>query len=315
MKNFKGAMTALITPFSDDDRVDEHALEAIAKRQIAQGIDGLVACGTTAETPTLNAAERERVIKTVVAAAQGKVPIVAGTGSNSTKETVKATNAAKAWGINAALVVCPYYNKPTQEGLFQHFKAVHEGAGIPVIAYNVPGRTASDLLPETIGRLVEIGAIAGVKDATANMGRAVHTLDVIAPYNKDQSFAMLSGDDFTILPFAALGGSGVISVVSNIAPGDTSALVKLTQAGDLAAAQPLNQRIVALTRALFWRSNPIPIKAVMSIAGWCSPKMRLPLIDADEPFIDKLRVELNRYRGVSSDAPYQADNVEGRFMS
>ena len=178
-----------------------------------------------------------------------------------------------------------------------------------MVAYNVPGRTASDLQAETIGRLVEIGAICAVKDATANMARATHTLELVQQAKGD--FSLMSGDDFTILPFVALGGSGVISVVSNIAPKDTAALVKLTAAGDLAAARPLHQRLVALTRALFLQPNPIPIKAVMALAGWCENKVRLPLVEADEALCQSLTAELNRYRGERADAPFGGE----RFMS
>src|SRR5688572_9447946 len=171
--NFEGAMTALVTPFGDDDRVDVRALAKIVDQQIENGIDGLVACGTTGETPTLSDAEQELVVKTTIESSRGRVPVIAGTGSNSTKGAVESTKRAKSWGIDAALVVTPYYNKPTQEGLFRHYKAVFEEVGLPLVAYNVPGRTASDLMPETIGRLAEIGAIVGVKDATASMQRAV----------------------------------------------------------------------------------------------------------------------------------------------
>ncbi len=308
MVRLQGAMTALVTPFSNDGAVDVPALKALVEHQIHQGIDGLVACGTTAETPTMDAKERELVIRTVIEVTNGRVPVIAGTGSNNTKATVEATKEAKAWGASAALVVCPYYNKPTQEGLFQHFKMVHDHSGIPVVAYNVPGRTVSDLLPETAARLVEIGAICAIKDATADMARATHELDLIGD-GHGHAFSLLSGDDFTILPFVALGGQGVISVVSNIAPKDTSALVKLTAHGELGQARPLHERLVRLTRALFLQSNPIPIKAVMAIAGWCQNTVRLPLMHADEALVQTLREALNTYRGQPKDAPFE------RFMS
>lgn len=303
LTDFSGAMTALVTPFTADDRVDTDALAKIVEKQIENGIDGLVACGTTGETPTLSQEEQEVVVKTVIEAVRGRVPVIAGTGSNSTKAAVENTKRAKAWGIDAALVVCPYYNKPTQEGLFQHFKAVWEETGIPVVAYNVPGRTVSDLLPETIGRLVEAGAIIGTKDATASMTRTVETLAAVG----DRPFAMLSGDDFTILPFVACGGDGVISVVSNVAPGDTSRLVKETAAGNYDVARPLNRRIVELTKALFAVSNPIPVKAAMALGGWCKATTRLPLITADEAVTAKVKAALETYRG-------EAGSLQG-FMS
>jgi 4-hydroxy-tetrahydrodipicolinate synthase len=292
---FHGAMTALVTPFGDDDRVDVRSLAKIVEKQIQNGIDGLVACGTTGETPTLSEAEQELVVKTVIETARGRAPVIAGTGSNSTKGAVESTKRAKAWGIDAALVVTPYYNKPTQEGLFQHYKAVFEEVGLPIVAYNVPGRTASDLMPETIGRLVEIGAIVGVKDATASMQRAVETLAAVG----DRPFSMISGDDFTILPFVACGGRGVISVVSNIAPGDTAKLVKVSAAGDWAVARPLNTKIVQLTKPLFSTSSPIPIKAAMGLCGWCSPRVRLPLVAADDKLVETMKAALEAYRGKS----------------
>ncbi len=299
----QGALTALVTPFGEDDRVDVRALAKITDQQIENGIDGLVPCGTTGETPTLSESEQETVVKTVIEAARGRVPIIAGTGTNSTRGAIESTRRAKGWGIDAALVVTPFYNKPTQEGLFRHYKAVWEDVGLPIVAYNVPGRTASDLMPETIGRLVEIGAIVGVKDATASMQRAVETLAAVG----DRPFALISGDDFTILPFVACGGKGVISVVSNIAPSDTARLVTASAAGDWSTARPLNTRIVALTKVLFSTSSPIPIKAAMSLCGWCSERVRLPLVAGDEKLLAAMRSALETYRG-------QGGTLEG-YMS
>lgn len=279
-----GAMTALVTPFTTDDRFDERAAKLILKQQLDGGISGLVVGGTTGESPTITEDEKQRYTELALEAAAGKVPVIVGTGSNSTKHTVEATKNAKRWGATHALVVCPYYNKPTQEGLFQHFRAVHQEAGLPVIAYNVPGRTVSDLLPETIARLVEIDAIVSVKDATANMQRAMETLMLIDP---KKSFDLLSGDDFTILPFVAMGGTGVISVVSNLAPADTAKLVAASAKGDYAVARPLQTKLGILSKALFSTSSPIPVKVGMSLLGLCSPALRLPLV-AD----DKVRVTM-----------------------
>lgn len=295
-KELSGAFTALVTPFSADDRVDEKALARIVDAQLARGIDGLVPCGTTGETPALDAAEQERVVRLVVERVNKKVPVIAGTGSNSTKVTVEQTKRAMAWGIDAALVVCPYYNKPTQEGLFRHFKAVYEETGAPIVAYNVPGRTVSDLGPETIGRLVEAGAIVAIKDATADMARATETLAAV----KGKKLSLLSGDDFTILPFIACGGHGVISVVSNVAPGDTAKLVRECRAGRYAEARPLHERIVALSRALFLVANPIPVKMAMHLLGWCAPRLRLPLVEADQATTAKIKAALEKYAGGSS---------------
>jgi 4-hydroxy-tetrahydrodipicolinate synthase len=295
----KGAMTALITPFDDHDQVDVRALARIADTQITRGIDGLVACGTTGETPALSVDEQERVVRTVIEAANGRVPVIAGTGGNATKATVESTRRARSWGAEYALVVCPYYNKPTQEGLFRHFKAVHEETDMPIVAYNVPGRTVSDLLPETIARLVEIGAIIGVKDATANMQRATETLALI---DRGKTFQLISGDDFTILPFVALGGVGVISVVSNLCPGDTSKLVKLTAAGKLDEARAIHERIVLLTKALFSVSSPIPVKAGMALAGWSKSHLRLPLDGPTEATTEVVRSAMHAYRGTKPPA-------------
>jgi len=294
IEKLQGAMSALITPFDEAGGVDVRALETIVDEQIARGIDGLVACGTTGETPTLSAEEQERVIKCVVERAAGRVPVIAGTGSNNTKATAAQTARARAWGADAALVVVPYYNKPSQEGMVRHFEAAHEEGGLPIIAYNVPGRTVADMMPETIARLQSDGVIAGIKDATANMIRATDTLRLLDP---DRAFAMMTGDDFTILPFIACGGVGVISVVSNIAPGDTSKLVKWTSAGELSKARALHNRIVALAHAMFAAPNPVPVKAAMALAGWCRPDARLPLVTADDALRDRVRLALETYSG------------------
>jgi 4-hydroxy-tetrahydrodipicolinate synthase len=305
-RRLEGAFTALVTPFTADDEVDLGALRRIVEAQLGAGIDGLVPCGTTGETPTLSDDEQERVVRTVVEAAAGRVPVVAGTGSNSTRVAVAQTRRALAWGIDAVLVACPWYNKPTQEGLFRHFVAIREETGARVVAYNVPGRTVSDLLPETIARLVEAGAIVAVKDATADMIRATETLTLVP---RDREFSLLSGDDFTILPFVACGGRGVISVVSHLVPGDTARLVREAAAGRLDAARPLHERIVRLTRPLFSVSNPIPVKAAMARAGWCAARVRLPLVEGDEALGARLAAAMNHYRGLPADAP-----VEG-FLS
>lgn len=299
IEKLQGALTALVTPFDDNDAVDAKRLATVVERQIQQGIDGLVPCGTTGETPNLSAAEQELVVRTTLEVNRGRVPVVAGTGSNSTHVTVEQTKRSLEWGIDAALVVCPYYNKPTQDGMYAHFKAVYEATGAKIIAYNVPGRTVSDLMPETIARLANDGIIIGVKDATANMIRAADTLRLVG---RDKPFAMLSGDDFTILPFVAVGGKGVISVVSNIAPGQTSRLVKSAAAADYATAQVLNDRIIELSRSLFVAPNPVPVKAAMQIAGWCPATTRLPLETADEATFETVRCAMNAFRGESPDA-------------
>ncbi len=290
----RGAITALITPFDQDGSFDENAARRVLRQQIDGGIDGLVVGGTTGESPTITDDEKQRYTALALEASGGKVPVIVGTGTNDTRTTVEATVRAKAWGANAALVVCPYYNKPTQEGLYRHFMAAHEAAGLPIVAYNVPGRTVSDLLPETIARLVAAGAIVAVKDATANMQRAIETLALIP---EGKPFSLISGDDFTILPFVACGGTGVISVVSNIVPGDTSQLVAASAAGDFATARALQTKIGALSRALFATSSPIPVKEGMSMLGLCAPHLRLPLV-SEEKVAASMKAALQAYGGL-----------------
>lgn len=291
----EGAMTAVISPFTDEDRVDLPAWRKILKAQLDGGIQGLVVAGTTGESATLSSDEKRALLENALELAAGKVPVILGTGTNDTKGTVAATKEAKAWGANAALVVCPYYNKPTQEGLFLHFKAVWEETGLPIFAYNVPGRTASDLHAETIARLVEAGCIVSVKDATADMPRAIDTLALVP---KSRPFTLMSGDDFTILPFIACGGVGVTSVVSNILPADVVKLVAACRANDWETARPLQKRLSDLSRVLFLESNPIPIKYLMSMAGYCKPHLRLPLALGSEATLGKLRAAAEAYGGI-----------------
>jgi 4-hydroxy-tetrahydrodipicolinate synthase len=291
----RGAMTALVTPFTDDDRVDVDAIKRLAQAQIDGGIDGLIVSGTTGESATLTVEDCKAAFHAVKEVAAGKVPVILGTGSNCTKKAVAASKLAKEWGADAALVVCPYYNKPTQEGMFQHFVAVHEESGIDVVAYNVPGRTASDLLPATIARLVDASAIIAVKDATANMQRAVETLDAV---DSSRPFSLMSGDDFTILPFVACGGSGVISVVSHLAPGDCAELVRAVSEGRFDVARALQTKLITLSSVLFSVSNPIPVKAGTSILGFGSPRTRLPLETADDAVMEMVRNAMLNYGGI-----------------
>ena len=293
----RGAFTALVTPFTDEDELDIPALRRVVEQQLSGGIDGLVFAGTTGESVTLAESEKQAAVEAILELARGRVPVVVGTGSNSTSATVNATKRAKSWGVDGALVVTPYYNKPTQEGLFQHFRAVHEATGMPIIAYNVPGRTACDLLPDTIARLVEIDAIVAVKDATADMRRAIETLAAVDPV---KPFVLMSGDDFTILPFVACGGAGAISVVSNLVPGDCARLVRESVDGNWDVARPLQRRIIDLSAALFCASNPIPVKAAMSLLGYCTPRLRLPLVMGDDKVRDCVREAMVAYGGLFS---------------
>jgi 4-hydroxy-tetrahydrodipicolinate synthase len=290
----RGAITALVTPFDQHGAFDENAARRILRQQLDGGIDGVVVGGTTGESPTITDEEKQRYTALALELAAGKVPVIVGTGTNDTRTTVAATERAKAWGATAALVVCPYYNKPTQEGLYRHFMAAWEATGLPIVAYNVPGRTVSDLLPETIARLVAAGAIIAVKDATANMQRTIETLAAVPA---DKPFSLVSGDDFTILPFVACGGTGVISVVSNLCPGDTAALVRAAEAGDYPTARALQTKLGALSRTLFATSNPIPVKEGMSLLGLCGPGLRLPLVS--EPKVaESMKVAMAAYGGL-----------------
>ena len=269
---FKGAFTALITPFRNGE-VDVEALEGLVEFQIAQGIHGLVPCGTTGESPTLSEEEDRLVIETVVRMTNGRVSVVAGTGSNNTASAIKYTKMAEEVGADGSLQVAPYYNKPTQEGLFRHFAAIAESTSLPLVLYNIPGRTNVTIAPETIAQLAEIPNIVGIKDSTLSMNMVS---DIRRLCGED--FDILSGDDPMTLPLMALGGVGVISVASNVAPGAVSDLVNAMNSGDLARGRELHYRLLPLIRALSVETNPIPVKAAASLLGLCSDELRLPLV-------------------------------------
>ena len=269
---FSGAFTALVTPFRNG-AVDEEALEALVEFQIQQGINGLVPCGTTGESPTLSEEEDRLVIETVVRVAAGRVPVVAGTGSNSTDMAIKYTKMAEEAGADGSLQVSPYYNKPTQEGLYRHFATIAESTSLPLILYNIPGRTSVEISAATLARLAEVPNIVGVKESTLSMNM---TSDI--RHLSGEEFVILSGDDPMTLPVMALGGSGVISVASNIAPAAVSEMVAALNAADLARGRELHYRLLPLFRALFIETNPIPVKAAASLLGLCSDEVRLPLV-------------------------------------
>ena len=269
---FNGAFTALVTPFRNGE-VDVEALEGIVEFQIAQGIHGLVPCGTTGESPTLSEEEDRLVIETVVRVTNGRVSVVAGTGSNNTASAIKYTKMAEEVGADGSLQVTPYYNKPTQEGLFRHFAAIAESTSLPLVLYNIPGRTSVTIASETIAQLAEIPNIVGIKDSTLSMNMVS---DIRRLCGED--FDILSGDDPMTLPLMALGGVGVISVASNVAPGAVSDLVNAMNSGDLARGRELHYRLLPLIRALSVETNPIPVKAAASLLGLCSDELRLPLV-------------------------------------
>lgn len=270
---FRGAYTALITPMREG-LVDEAALGALVERQIAGGVHGLVPCGTTGEASTLSHDEHLRVVALTVERARGRVPVLAGAGANDTRKAIELALACKRLGAAGTLQVTPYYNKPTQAGLVAHFTAVADHSGLPVVVYNVPGRTGCDLLPETVAELARHPGIVGIKEATGDMNRAARLRELLA---ERRDFDLLSGDDFTVFPFLALGGHGVISVTSNIAPDWVAGLCDAAAAGQWDRARLLHDRHYPLARALFTVSNPIPVKAAAALLSLCGPELRLPL--------------------------------------
>ncbi|HEV2549711.1 MAG TPA: 4-hydroxy-tetrahydrodipicolinate synthase [Stellaceae bacterium] len=271
---FKGSIVALLTPFRNG-AVDERAFQDFVEWQIIQGTHGLVPCGTTGESPTLSHSEHKRVVALCVEAAKRRVPVIAGTGSNATAEAIDFTRHAKSAGADAALIVCPYYNRPTQEGLYQHFKAIHDAVELPIIIYNIPIRTAVDMSVATMARLAKLSNIVGVKDATNDLARPLRTRQAIGP-----DFCMLSGEDVTTLAFNAQGGVGCISVTANVAPRACADMQEAWQKGDIARATRINDRLAALHDALFVETSPAPVKYAASLLGKATPEVRPPLVAA-----------------------------------
>jgi len=285
---FTGSYTALLTPFRQG-AVDERAFQELVAWQIAEGTEGLVPCGTTGESPTLSHAEHKRVIELTVEVAKGKAVIMAGAGSNSTAEAVDFTQHAQQAGADAVLVVCPYYNRPTQDGLYQHYKAIHDASDIPIVIYNIPGRTSVDMSIETMTRLAELPRIQGVKDAANDLARPLRTRLAIGP-----KFSMLSGDDITVVAFLAQGGDGCISVVSNVAPRLCADLHQAWRVGDLAELRRLNEKLAPLADALFVESSPAPVKYAASLLGKCLPEIRGPLVEASPNARERVQVALRQ---------------------
>lgn len=281
---FKGSITALVTPFKDG-ALDEAALEAMVARQVEGGIHGLVPCGTTGESPTLVKDEHLRVIEITVKAAAGRVPVIAGCGSNSTAQTIDLCRRAEKLGPDGFLIVCPYYNKPSQEGLYLHFKAVAGATGLPIVIYNIPGRTAVDMSPETMARLFEdCKNIVAVKDATGDLERPLRQKELMG-----DDFIQLSGDDITALAFNRRGGRGCISVTSNIAPRECARFQALCLQGDFDGAAKIHETLTPLHKDLFIETNPVPVKYAAHLLGLCAPDVRLPLAPLAGP--SKARVK------------------------
>lgn len=285
---FEGAYTAMITPLRDG-QVDTDRLIANVRFQITSGITGLVPVGTTGESPTLSHDEHRKVIETVVKAAAGKVKVIAGTGSNATSEALELTRHAKSVGADAALMVNPYYNKPTQEGLYRHFMTVADGVGLPIVLYNIPGRTGITMSARTVARLYEHPSIVAIKEATGSMDMASEIAGLC-------DIPILSGDDSLTLPLMSLGGKGVISVVSNLLPGRVSALVKAGLAGDYAGARKIHYELLPLFKAAFVETNPIPIKIAMQLAGLDTGELRLPLCEMQPENLQTLQQVLKQMK-------------------
>jgi 4-hydroxy-tetrahydrodipicolinate synthase len=268
---FKGSLVALITPFRNGG-LDKRAFQDHVAWQVGEGTHGLVPCGTTGESPALHDEEAREVIALCVEVANRKVPVIAGTGTNSTEHTIALTRQAKAAGADAALIVCPYYNKPTQEGLYQHFKAVHDAVDLPIVIYNIPGRSSVDMSNATMERLAKLPNIVGVKDATNDLARPLRMRVEIGA-----EFALLSGEDATAVAYLAQGGDGCISVTANVAPGLLSEMHTAWQKGDVATVRRINERLVPLHDALFAETSPAPVKYAASLLGRCTAEVRLPL--------------------------------------
>ncbi len=271
---FHGSITALITPFRDRS-VDFDALERLIEQQIEQGTHGIVACGTTGESPTLTKEEHNRIVERTIAVVKGRIPVIAGTGTNSTASTIESTLHARHAGADAALIVTPYYNKPTQEGLYAHYKAIHDATDIPILIYNIPPRCIVDMSIDTMSRLAELPRIVGVKDATADLARPTLLRNRTGP-----DFCQLSGEDGTALQFLAAGGHGCISVVSNIAPALCAQMQNAWASGDVKDAETIRDRLAPLIKSLFIETSPAPVKYAASKLGLCTDEMRLPMLPA-----------------------------------
>jgi 4-hydroxy-tetrahydrodipicolinate synthase len=289
-QTFQGSFVAMVTPFRNG-KVDEAKLRELVELHVANGTDGLIPCGTTGESPSLHHDEHRRVVEIVVEAARGRIRVVAGTGSNSTAEAIDLTKHAERAGAAGALVVNPYYNKPTQEGLYRHFRAVAESVAIPVLVYNIQSRTAVNVETDTMARLArDVRNIVGVKEASGSLDQMSQVIAACGP-----DFSVLSGDDNITLPLLAIGGSGVVSVIANIMPRETADLVHAALDGDWKRARDLHYRLFPLARAAFLETNPIPIKEAMAMAGMIEPEFRLPMCRMSDANREKLRAILKSY--------------------
>jgi 4-hydroxy-tetrahydrodipicolinate synthase len=288
-RTFQGSLVALVTPFRDG-KVDEPKLRELVEFHVGSGTDVIIPCGTTGESPTLSHDEHKRVVEVVIEAARGRVPVVAGTGSNSTAEAIDFTAHARKAGAAGALVVNPYYNKPTQEGLYRHFSAIAEAVDIPILVYNIQGRTAVNVETDTLARLAKIPNIVGVKEASGSLDQMIQVILACGP-----DFSVLSGDDNLTLPLMAVGGRGVVSVVANIVPRDTAEMAHAALDGDWKRARDLFLRLFPLCRAMFIETNPIPVKEAMAMLGMLQPEFRLPLCRMADANRERLKTVLQQF--------------------
>jgi len=285
----QGAITAIVTPFKDG-KLDETAYRELIEFQLKGGIKGIVPCGTTGESATLSHEEHKRVVEACVDQVKKRVPVVAGTGSNNTAEALELTRHAQIAGADYALLITPYYNKPTQEGLYQHFKTIADNTSIPMVVYNVPTRTSVNLLPETVARLAEFPNIVAIKEATGDLKQCAKIVELCG-----DKITLVSGDDFTVLPLLAIGGMGVISVVSNVAPQDMAGMCAAFFKGDLKTAQQLHYKMWPLMEAMFYETNPTPAKTALKMMGKITGEVRQPLCPMSPANEDKLRQVLKKY--------------------
>ena len=287
---FKGSIVALITPFKGG-KVDEEAYRQLINFQIENGTAAIVPCGTTGESATLSVEEHNRVISIAVEAVNKRVPVIAGTGGNSTNEAIELTRHAKDAGADATLQVTPYYNKPSQEGLFQHYKAIAQAVALPQVLYNVPGRTSINMLPETVARLADLPEIVAIKEASGNIGQMTEIVQLAG-----DKITLLSGDDNLILPVLSIGGAGVISVVANIVPKETAAIITSWEDGNTDQTRDLFIKLFPLCKAMFFETNPVPVKTSLALMGKIEEELRLPLVPMAESNLEKLKKVLTEYR-------------------
>jgi 4-hydroxy-tetrahydrodipicolinate synthase len=286
---FTGSMVALVTPFKDG-KIDWQSLDALVAFHIKNGTNGIVPCGTTGESATLDHREHHEVVQRVIKAVNKKVPVIAGTGSNSTAEAIELTRGAEKAGADGALMISPYYNRPTQQGIYQHYKKVAESVGIPIIVYNIPGRTGSKIEPETLARLSEIKNVAGVKEATGSVDQAIDVIRLCG-----DNLAVYSGEDSLTFSLMALGGKGVISTVANIVPKEMSQLTDACLKGNWENGRKLQLKLIPLIRSVFLETNPIPIKTALSLMSKCTNELRLPLTPMSEGNLKKLKQTMDEF--------------------